>query len=257
MNNTIAIRVHDFLKNYPPFNMVEKARLLGVAEKVVVQYYKPGELIFEQGADPNEYFYMVKEGAVQIKRKEDESEILVDKCDEGDVFGIRPLLAKQPYVVSAVTIEETLIYAIHTDDFEDIFTRNSRVAFYLASNFAAGVRNQFASGNKGRFFHGQKAEVASEYELVEVQSIDNSKKPIVCSPDTLIKDAAQIMTDKRVGSIIVVNDNCQPLGRTTDKDFRKKIATGLISPEQPITDIMSSPVITALPERTVADVQIV
>jgi len=43
--------------------------------------------------------------------------ILVDECDEGDVFGIRPLLAKRPYVVAAQAMEETLIYAIHTNDF--------------------------------------------------------------------------------------------------------------------------------------------
>ena len=256
MNNTIAVRVFDFLKNYPPFNMVEKDRLLWVAEKVVIQYYEPQQFVFEQDAEPSDYFYVVKEGAVQLLRKEVDKKMLVDECDEGDVFGIRPLLAKRPYVLSAQTIEETLIYAIHTDNFKDIFEENSKVAFYLASNFAAGVRNHFAKNNKGKIIYGDSNDISSEYQLVEVQSIENSKSPVVCTPQTLIKEAAQIMTENRVGSIIVVDENFHPVGITTDKDFRKKIATGKISPEQPISDIMSSPVITSPPERTVADVQI-
>ncbi|MEM6963194.1 MAG: DUF294 nucleotidyltransferase-like domain-containing protein [Bacteroidota bacterium] len=256
MKNTIAVRVFDFLKNYPPFNMVDKERMLKVSEKVIIQYYEPEQFIFEQGKNPADYFYIVKEGAVQLLRKEVDKKILVDECDEGDVFGIRPLLVQRPYVVSAQTMEETLLYAIHTNDFEDIFKNNPKVAFYLASNFAAGVRNQFAKNNKGKIFYGESKDIASEYELVEVQSIENSKSPVVCAPDTLIKDAAQTMTDKRVGSIIVVNKNFFPIGITTDKDFRKRVATGKISPDQPISDIMSAPVITSPPERTVADVQI-
>ncbi len=256
MNNTIAVRVFDFLKNYPPFTMVEKERLLAVAEKVVIQYYEAQQLIFEQEKGPSAYFYVVKEGAVQLWRREVDQKSLVDECDEGDVFGIRPLIAKRPYVVSAQAIEESLIYAIHTNDFKDIFERNPKVAFYLASNFAAGVRNHFGKNNKGRIFYGDSSRVASEYQLVEVQSIDSSKAPVVCSPHTPIQAAAQIMTKQRVGSIIVVDDDFHPVGITTDKDFRKKIATGKVAPERPIADIMSSPVITCPPERTVADVQI-
>ena len=89
MNNTIAVRVYDFLKNYPPFSMVEKERLVHVAEKVIIQYFEPGQLIFEQGATAEFQFYIVKEGAVQLLRREGDQNILVDECDEGDVFGIR------------------------------------------------------------------------------------------------------------------------------------------------------------------------
>ena len=256
MNNTIALRIYDFLKNYPPFSLVEKERLLKVAEKIVIQYYEPQQFIFEQDSPASDFFYVVKEGAIQLQRKEADKKILVDECDEGDVFGLRPLLAKRPYVVSAQTIEETLIYAIHTDDFQDIFKNNSEVAFYLASNFAAGVRNQFSKKKKGKFYYGGQKEISSNYKLVEIQSIENSKKPVTCSSTTLINEAAKIMSEKGVGSIIVVDNNFHPVGITTDRDFRQQVVTGLVSTTRPISEIMSSPVVTIPPERTVADVQI-
>jgi CBS domain-containing protein len=256
MNNTIAIRVYDFLKNYPPFTLVEKGRLMNVAEKIVIQYYEPQQYIFEQDSAISDYFYVVKEGAVQLLRNEEDQKILIDECDNGDVFGIRPLLAKRPYVVSAQAMEETLIYAIHTDDFQDIFKNNSEVAFYLASNFAAGVRNRFAENKKGRFYYGAEKEISSNYKLVEVQSIESSKTPVTCLPNTLIRDAAKIMSKNGVGSIIVVNEKFHPLGITTDRDFRQEVVAGSVSPTQAVSEIMSSPVITIPPDRTVAEVQI-
>ena len=256
MNNTIAIRVYDFLKNYPPFSLVEKERLLKVAEKIVIQYYEPQQFIFEQDSPASDFFYVVKEGAIQLQRKDADKKILIDECDEGDVFGIRPLLAKRPYIVSAQAIEETLIYAIHTNDFQDIFKNDAEVAFYLASNFAAGVRNQFAKKKKGKFYYDGQKEISSNYKLVEIQSIENSKKPVTCTPSTPINEAAKIMSKKEVGSIIVVNEKFYPVGITTDRDFRQKVVTGLVSTIRPISEIMSSPVVTIPPERTVADVQI-
>ncbi|MEM1322978.1 MAG: DUF294 nucleotidyltransferase-like domain-containing protein [Bacteroidota bacterium] len=256
MNNTVAVRVYDFLKNYPPFSMVDKMRLLEVAGNIVIQYYEPQQILFEQGDTTHDYFYIVREGAVQLLRKEGDKKILIDECDEGDVFGIRPLLAQHPYLVSAQVIEESLIYAVHTDDFQDIFKRNSRVAYYLASNFAAGVRNQFAQNNKGRLFYGAESSVNAEYGLVEVQSIESSKQPVTCSANTTIREAARIMSRESVGSIIVVNEDFHPVGITTDQDFRRKVATGDVPTTAPVSVIMSSPVVTVPAERTVADVQI-
>jgi len=115
-NNTIALRVYDFLKHYPPFSLIEKERLLAVAKKISIQYYEPHQYIFQQDTPMADYFYVVKEGGIQLWRKEADQKILVDECDDGDVFGIRPLLAKRPYAVSAQAMEETLIYAIHKDD---------------------------------------------------------------------------------------------------------------------------------------------
>lgn len=256
MNNTIAMRVYDFLKNYPPFTLMGKDKLMNVAEKVIIQYYEPQQYIFEQDSTYSNYFYVVKEGAVQLLRKEDDQKNLIDKCDEGDIFGIRPLLAKYPYDLSAQTMEETLIYAIHLDDFQDIFQNNSEVAFYLTSNFTAGVGNRFAENKKVDFPFDSEKEISSDYKLIEVQSIESSKTPVTCLPGTLIRDAAKIMSKNGVGSIIVVNEDFQPLGITTDRDFRQKVVTGIISPTQPISEIMSSPVITIPPDRTVAEVQI-
>ena len=54
---------------------------------------------------------MVKDGAIGLFRNIDNEQILVDICDEGDIFGLRPLLAQENYIMEARAYEETILYA--------------------------------------------------------------------------------------------------------------------------------------------------
>ena len=53
-----------------------------------------------------------------------------------------------------------------------------------------------------------------------------------------------------------MNDQQHPIGIITDKDLRRKIATGRFPLDTTVDQIMSSPVVTVSPEVTVASVQI-
>ncbi len=256
MQNTIPKRIFDFLKDLPPFTLLGKERLMDISEQVVVQYKKRGETIFRQGDEPEAYFYIVHEGAVHLlNQREGEGDVLVDECDEGDLFGIRPLLAEEPYALTAVAKEECLLYAIPTANFPQIMEENPKVALYLASTFAVEARPKALPVHKNYSLSGEIGNQEAE-SLVEVQSIERSKQPITCSAETSIKEAALIMSEKEVGSIIIVDGKQQPIGIVTDKDFRMKVVTGRFALEESIRQIMSSPVITARSDLSMADVQI-
>ncbi len=255
MENTIATRVADFLKDYPPFNFLSQQVLVKVSENVVVQYYKLNQIVFHQFQPTGKHFYIVREGAVQLILI-GEKEELIDECGEGDLFGIRPLLAKQNYQLTAKVSEECLLYAIPIDLIEEEIQHNSKLAFYLATTFAAGVRSEVAGAFRGKIFLNQTAIIAPEFRLTEVQTIERSKEPIVCQASHSIQEAASIMSYHSVGSIIVVNELKYPIGIITDRDLRNKVATGQIPLYAPISVMMNRPVITIPPTITVADVQI-
>ena len=46
MKNTIAERIFDFLKNFPPFDVLEKEQLVKVASNVKVTYIRKRQLYF-------------------------------------------------------------------------------------------------------------------------------------------------------------------------------------------------------------------
>nr|WP_321228044.1 DUF294 nucleotidyltransferase-like domain-containing protein [uncultured Psychroserpens sp.] len=245
--NTIAERIYDFLKDFPPFSMLMKSELLAICKAIDIHYLEKDTDLFITGSPVQNQFYVVKDGAIGLFRAQ--TNTLVDECDEGDIFGLRALMRQGDYKLSAKAIEESIVYSISSELFQQYITTNAEASKFLMSSFVSNtyyiesnqVDNNLPTENIQEFF--------------EEQSADYSKNPVHCSSETRIKDAALIMTKKRIGSIVITKDN-RPLGIITDKDLRTKIATGLISIEDSVTKIMSSPVITYPESITVAEAQI-
>ena len=245
--NIIAKRISDFLKDFPPFNMLSKENLLSIASAVDIHHLEKDTDLFITGEPVKNQFYVVKDGAIGLFQAETNS--LVDECDEGDIFGLRTLMSKGNYKLNAKALEESIVYSISSALFEEYITTNSEASTYLLSSF---VSNATYVESKESNFPKQNKNLQ---DFFEEQSADYSKNPIQCATETSIKAAAIIMKDKRVGSIIITK-NKQTLGIITDKDLRIKIATGLFSIEEPVTKIMSFPVITFPENITVAEAQI-
>lgn len=256
MNNAIPTRIYGFLKEHPPFSYLRREDLLSLSEQAVVRYCRPDEVIFKQGEIPRNCIFIVQEGAVHLLREAEPEPILVDECDEGDVFGVRPLLAEEAYALTAKAAEESLLYEISTDGLRQLLENQPKVAWYLAQSFAAGMRNRFSRDKKGRIFSENSQLTDETFHLIEVQSIEHSRKPVTCPPNTNVQAAAKIMQQQRVGSIIVVDEENHPMGILTDRDLRNRIVTGELPLDTLVTEIMSSPVKTVPPSQTVADVQL-
>lgn len=254
MQNTIPDRIFNFLQSYPPFTLLDKNDLNMLSENVIIQFLQAGEYVFKEGEMPQEHIYIVREGAIQLLQKAEN--ILVEECDEGDLFGIRPLIAEQAYVLSAKAMEETLVYAIKTDNLKNLIESNPKLGYYLAQNFASGIGGKYAKLYKGRLFLEDDITNNPATTLLEIQSIQHSKKPVTCSAETSIQQAAIIMRDNNVGSILVVNNHFHPIGILTDRDLRNKVVTGEKKLQAPVSEIMNHPVITIEPKRTIADIQI-
>ena len=245
--NTIAERIYDFLKAFPPFSMLTKKQLLAICNAVDIHYLEKDTDLFITEEPVQNQFYVVKDGAIGLFKND--TLALVDKCDTGDIFGLRALMRKGNYKLSAKAIEESIVYSISAELFEDYITTNSEASTFLMSSFAANIS----------YIESNPLQLENQSENVqdffEEQSAVYSKNPIQCNSQTSIKEAAQIMTNKRVGSIVIVEKN-MPIGIITDKDLRTKIATGLISINKMVAEIMSSPVITYPENITVAEAQI-
>jgi len=239
--NTIAERILDFLKNFPPFSMLDREQLLAVSKAVEVGYFEKNQPIFKINQSIENHFYVVKNGAIGLYT---EKGTIVDKCDEGDIFGLRALLRKDNYKLDAIAIEESIVYSISSHLLESYITTNSEASQFLMTSFISNSRN----------IETNSSSITSS-EFTSLQSVDYSKNPITCAIDTKIKAAAQTMTEKRIGSIVVVKD-AKPIGIITDKDLRTKIATGRFSISESVSKIMSSPVLTYPEDTTVAEAQI-
>ncbi|WP_397446405.1 DUF294 nucleotidyltransferase-like domain-containing protein [Polaribacter sp. R77954] len=249
MKNTIAERILDFLKNYPPFYFLNTDELLEISKEIEVIYLDINEVLFTQQEHLKKFFYVVKDGAVGLFHQNK----LVDKCDEGDVFGLRAFVQNDVYALDAKAIEESILYCIPLTIFGDIIQKHEKVMAFLSVSFATNTRNTHLKKNNA-FDLALKPNLKKNL-FTEVQHINYSTKPITCQENHSIKEAALKMSDYNVGSILITKDHI-PLGIITDKDLRNKVATGKYSIDDKVTQIMSYPVLTYPKNLSVSEAQI-
>ncbi|RIW18663.1 CBS domain-containing protein [Algoriphagus lacus] len=247
MANVIVNRVAEFLRRFPPFSFLGKDDLASVARSVEVLYLEKGEILFRQGEAAQPHFFVLKEGTIHLVQNSVQGEEIREVCDEGDVFGVLALLGKRPYLLTSKVIENSLIYAIPVAVFEKILEENSRVALFFAAGFAAGqvvVRQDLSHGQKAR---GEFKNTSGDHSLMifsDQSEVKVSEKVVSCAPEASIHQASKLMAEAQVSSIIICDDQGFPKGIVTDKDLRNRVLASGISPQQPVSSVMTSPVIT-------------
>ena len=255
-SNTIVTRVYDFLKNYPPFSYLSKAELMPIASSVKVQYYGNNQPLFKENEASKPYIFVLQKGRIEISKDFEESTQLIDICDTGDVFGIRAALNGMPYIGNAVAGEDSLIYAIPKTVFLELMQKNAKVSLFFASGLASGmpiIREENEYEVTKASLHLFKNEDVTKFMTQEdILIVNPTENVVTCSKETLIRAAAQKMKARRVGSIIITDDNNLPIGIVTETDFARKVVANNVSKTRPISEIMSSPVHTMEPNATIS-----
>jgi CBS domain-containing protein len=255
MKNSIAERIADFLKKHPPFNSLSLPDLVFISKECQVVHMEKNQRLFNVNDEPHSFFYIVKDGAVALSVMYDTEKVLIDKCDEGDIIGLRPFFAKDAYLMTAEASEESLLYAIPIEVFKPYIFKNAEVSSFLLESFASNTRNPYDNENKGKLISEGVQYNEREDTIQYFKPISYTANPITASRIDSVKSIAETMTQHKIGSVIIT-DNHLPVGIITDKDLRSKIATGLFTIEATADQVMSAPVITVAANGSVAETQL-
>jgi CBS domain-containing protein len=91
--------------------------------------------------------------------------------------------------------------------------------------------------------------------MITVRDILQSKGSDVYSvtPDTTVYEALQVMAEKNVGAVLVM-DGDRLVGLFSERDYARKVELkGLHCRETPVTDIMTSRILVVRPDETTED----
>lgn len=81
-----------------------------------------------------------------------------------------------------------------------------------------------------------------------------TRKPVTVDSNSTAQKIAKLMTDKRVGTVVVVKGQ-KPIGIVTDTDLTKRVVAPSKDPKRlKARDVMSTPLLFASPENKVDDV---
>ena len=79
-----------------------------------------------------------------------------------------------------------------------------------------------------------------------------SSPPVTIGGESDLRDAVNIMWERRIGSVIVVDNSGRLVGLVTERDILYAAYKGLLCRSMKVSEIMSRNVITAKPDEDVA-----
>lgn len=238
---SIIGRLLEFVKEHPPFSLIEPAEQKQLCDQASIAYFPGGTSIFQEGDALHTSLYMIRKGQVNIISKTGE---LIDRCGEGEIFGSRAFMSTETYQASAVADSEALCILFPVEVWRGLFLQNPRLIEYFFGDFSSGLalrKRKLSQINLQLKNLTQKEDSV----LPGTQTAKINTQVLSCHSEMPIKEAAKMMSEKRYGSILIQNEKNHPIGIITNSDLRNQIATGNHGIEEPVHAIMNHPVFTA------------
>jgi CBS domain-containing protein len=254
--NTIAEHIADFLKQYQPFDNLTFQELSEIATSIRVVNLEKHKTLFQINDVLHDSFYVVASGVINLSVISDAEETLLNRCHEGDIFGLRPFFAKNNYMMTAKAREESIVYAIPIATFRPFVANNSEVLNFLLESFASNTSNPNDKENlRGKLISDNVFYSEQQTEMQYFQSLSYNKFPLRATTTNIVKEVAQLMTENMMNSVVVCENNL-PIGIVTNTDMCFKVATGRFSIETSVDKIMSSPVVSVAENVSLAEAQL-
>jgi CBS domain-containing protein len=231
--------IAEFLGGRDPFSGLSDAALDSLAQRTEVEFFPAGATIFPQGEAPQDRVRVVRRGSVELL----DQGRPVDLLGEGEMFGHPSVLSGEPTRYEAKAREDSLVYALAPEDVIPLLGRQSSAQFLARSLLGRGRDDQGE-------IEAPSAEVARQSAGSLVR-----RPPVVCEPETTLREAARTM-DAEVVSAVLVGLGNGDFGIVTDSDLRSRVVAGQLSPDDPVTAAMSSPVVGVGDDQTGADVML-
>jgi CBS domain-containing protein len=210
-----------FLGSYPPFDAVGADELARVAAVTEIETFPAGKTIFSQGTGPVGYLRVVRAGSVEISY---DGQVL-DLLGPGELFGHASMLSGMPTGFEARAAEDTRCYRIPADVISPLLARPDFLRFIAHSMV----------GDRA----GAAERTPADPVLRRVETLI-SRPPLLCAADEPIREAAKRMTAEGASAVLVKTG--QALGIVTDRDLRSRVVAAGVSPDEPVSAIMTSPV---------------
>jgi CBS domain-containing protein len=81
-----------------------------------------------------------------------------------------------------------------------------------------------------------------------------SKAVLTIKQTAAVEEAARVMGEEHVGSLVVTDENDEPIGIFTERDLLSKVVAGERQPwETPVSEAMSSPIATIDPDVDITE----
>ncbi len=223
--------IRGFLAQHDPYAELPDALLDRLPGRLRIEYFRRGTRIFTAG-EPTHGLLVVRSGAVELT---DRDGGFVDRCEVGTSFGSLALIERGLARVTAEAIEDTLCLVVPPAVFHDLAGEHPPFADFFDVQSTSRMRGAVAS-----------LQVAQSGGAILKTTVTDlvSRPPITAQVTATIREAARIMADSAVSSLLLL-DGPRLAGIVTDRDLRTRVVAAGTDPGQPVSTIMTPGPVTA------------
>jgi len=236
--NMLLDEVTAFLKKVPPFQFLDDDDIQAVARNLSMEFYPKNTLILKQDGPPSDSLRIIKKGGIKVSMvSEDGDEIVIDYRGEGDTFGFLSLVGKDRVRSNILAVDDTICYLLGKEMLLKLLDSHlSFTEYFLKSHITRYIDKTYKEMQDKSMFYG-----GSDRMLFSTRIGDLVIKSVISTgEDATIREAARIMSEHRISSIVIMSKSGLPAGIVTDRDLREKVVAKGRSVDEPVKDIMSS-----------------
>ncbi|MEH6453166.1 MAG: DUF294 nucleotidyltransferase-like domain-containing protein [Psychromonas sp.] len=229
------LEVQDFISQYAPFDQLPEEVIKEVAQSVEISYFRADSPIIEFN-DKIKELYMIRSGVVEIYRRKGE---LYNRLDQGKLFGQMGLLTNNKVRFPAKSVKDTLLYCIPESIFHDLCERYEDFADFVEVEDSMRLKQAVES----------KSDDANDLTTSKVKKL-LTRDALILPNSSSIQSVARIMAEEGLSAALINDPNLEDdqgnsfVGIITEHDLCKKVIGGGLSVDNPVSDVMSTELIS-------------
>ena len=216
-------------------------------------YYAPDEQVLAPDSGPVTALLYIRAGSITGRRGLADLAAAAGSAGAfeylaGDLFPVGAALAGRPVTATYTANDDSFCLLLPLPAMQALAAESAPFADHLnhrVQQFLALSRR----AAQAAFASQTLAEQSLEARLATLPR----KTPLACGPDTPLAQALQQMHDRRVGSVLVVDDAGAPLGILTRHDILGRVTLPQRPLATPIRAVMSAPIHALEVEHTLQD----
>nr|WP_321399541.1 DUF294 nucleotidyltransferase-like domain-containing protein [uncultured Desulfobacter sp.] len=230
-----------FLSEIEPFSFLPEKEINHIADSIQVERFNKKKILFRQGISRIDKVYILKKGSAKRFYEDIYQKPVTVALHTGDVFGgISILLNESVAIRSLETYDSTVFYTLPANVFVSLCDKYEAFKYHFTNTF--GKRTLGKIETKRTPQEKTDKEQSLQFFSNSISSVIR-RNVLFCGAANTIKDAAILMKQHRCSSILIKQDG-KFIGIATDQDFRNRVVAENLDISNPISKIMSYPLIS-------------
>ena len=208
-------------------------------------YFAPKEVILSPADGAPQFLYLIRQGRVSGRRDIPGIEETAFLLDAGSLFSIGSAFANRPVSTTYSAVDDCFCLLFPVDAMRQLALQSIPFGEFL-NNRIWGLLQESRIALRNSFASQALAEQSLESRLGDL----SLKKPLTIGPNKSLREALTLIHEKKVGSILIVEDQRTILGILTRYDVLSRVTLSNLDLSTPISAVMSKDVKTLTVDDT-------